>query len=191
VNILIATTPGREIWLRDCVSSFNGIRTTIISDFGWEIDKIKWAYDNTNWEKFWFIHDSCVILNTDFLYSAWKLKGSVAVTDHPVPFGHYLGIYSRKTLKKLGFPEVRNKHDAIKYECDWHIEYKKIENFPVLFNNFNDEYGAVEFRNNRLNVVLENRHLKKYKGSWLCGDCVGKAETCTHIAHVGSLKSKP
>lgn len=186
MNIVIATTPGRELWLKDCVKSFGHLQLTIISDFGWEVDKIRWAYENTNWEKFWFLHDTCEILDPSFLFNAWNQKRSVAVTDHPVPFGHYLGIYSRKTLKKLGFPTVQNKDDAIREECEWHIKYKQIEDFPVLFKNFSDEFGYVKHKNGRLNIVLENKFLRKYKGSWLCGDCVGKQTSCTHTNHVGT-----
>jgi hypothetical protein len=187
MNILIATSPGREDWLRDCTKSFGDIPLTIRSDFSYEIGKLRWAIENTDWARFWLIQDTVVIKNPDFLWNGWSMNSSVALTSHPVPFGMFMGIYSQKILKKLDIPVIRSKEESIKEECNFHNKYLELESVPVLFPDFDDDHATgTEFKHGRLNIKLENDYLIKYKGTWLCGECVGKAISCSHTDHVGS-----
>jgi hypothetical protein len=166
MNILIATTPGRETWLADCVASFKQ-PVTIRSDFSFELGKIKWAYENTNWDRWWLIQDSVIIKDPQFLVDGWKLNTSVALSNCPVPFGMYLGIYSRKTLDRLNRPTCTTKEDSIRFEVEWHNEYRNYEQFPVMFPEFTDQNSkGTEEHYGRVNLVLENDYLIKYKGTW-------------------------
>ncbi len=168
MNILIATSPEREHWLTDCLKSFKTIPVTIRSDYGFELGKIKWAYENTNWDRFWFLQDSVVIKDPKFLQDGWDLQTSVALSNCPVQFGMYMGIYSRKTLDRLTIPRVSTKEDSIRYEVEWHNEYRNYEAFPTMFPQFSDHNAkGTEERHGRINLVLENDYLIKYKGTWV------------------------
>jgi hypothetical protein len=167
MNILIATTPEREHWLADCLKSFGTMPVTVRSDYGYELGKIKWAYENTNWDRFWFFQDSVVIKNKQFLQDGWDMQTSVSINRSPAPYGMYLGIYTRETLNKMYIPMVKTKQDSIKYENDWHREYCSHENVPIMFPEFNDNRAnGTEERHGRINLVLENDYLIKYKGTW-------------------------
>ncbi len=186
MNILIATTPGREKWLSQCLASFGDIPVVIKSDFNFEIGKIRWAIENTNWERFWLFQDSVILKDKNLLELGWKSSDSVALSDHPVPYGMYLGIYERKVIEKIGIPSVKSKEDAVQQECDWHLNYAAVRKIKVLFNNFSDDYAlGVEDVFGRKNLRLENEYLIKYKGTWLCGECVGKSVSCEHTSHIG------
>jgi hypothetical protein len=166
VNILIATTPGRETWLADCVASFKQ-PVTIRSDFSFELGKIKWAYENTNWDRWWLIQDSVVIKDPQFLVDGWDMQSSVAINQSPAPFGMYLGIYSRKTLDKMEIPLVNTKQESITYEISWNKEYCLNENVLIMFPEFNDSRASgTKERHGRVNLVLENDYLIKYKSTW-------------------------
>lgn len=167
MHILVSTSPNRTAWLQDCLTSLGDLPVTVRSDHAFELGKIRWAYEHTTWDRFWLLQDSVVIKDPQFLAEAWALNSSVALTDDPAPFGMYLGIYTRATLDKLQIPWALSKADAIHYEIAFHRDYLEIEPSPVLFPGFNDaSSNRTEDRHGRLNKVLENQHLIKYKGNW-------------------------
>ena len=167
MNILIATTPEREHWLTDCLKSFGTTPVTVRSDYGFELGKIRWAYANTKWDRWWFFQDSVIIKDQSFLQTGWDKGTSVALSNCPTAFGMYLGIYSRATLDKVGFPIVHSKEDAIRYEVEWHLDYCRNESVEVMFPELTDHNAkGTEERHGRINLVLENDYLIKYKGTW-------------------------
>lgn len=167
--IVVSTTPGRELWLTDCLRSIQR-PVLVISNFNYELGKIKFIYDNTNLPFFLLLQDSVIVKNDkffDLMFDAAKM-GSAAVTNDPYIFGMYMGVYTRQTLTQTGIPSCNSKQEAIEYEISWHERYVNFEpTVPTVFPNLNDRQSTrQEFRHGRLNLVLENDYLIKYKGNW-------------------------
>lgn len=168
VKVFIATTPGREVWLSQCLNSLKDIPCVVISDYNFELGKIIWIYKNTNVDRFFLLQDSFIVKNDKF----WKLldeyPNSLSVNDDPYLYGSYVGIYERSVLDKIEIPQPTSKKEAVHLEIEWNKKYVQAAgNVPVLFNDLRDSLAkGIEERNGRQNLVLENDYLIKYKGTW-------------------------
>lgn len=134
---------------------------------GFELGKLRWVVENTTLDRFLFVQDSVVV--SPALYGLLSdFDGSVALLSDPVPFGCYLGVYERKILERVGFPNICSKREAVEAEIWWTQAYcAQAGNVPVLFPELRDS-NAVRHavRHGRENLVLENEFLTKYKGTW-------------------------
>ena len=166
--IVIATTPGREAWLRDCMASIERRSVLVLSDFTFELGKIRHVLEHTDAERFMLLHDTCVVKDQRLFEMCEEFPMSVAFSSCPVKFGMYLGVYTRATLEKLDIPQPVDKEEAIVYERTWNDAYSACEpDAPLLFDDFTDGHSTrTEVRHGRVNLVLENDYLTKYKGTW-------------------------
>jgi hypothetical protein len=164
--IVIATSPGREMWVKDCLESIKS-DVIVVSVNGYELGKIKWVYENTNLDKFVFLQDSVVIRDEEALLKLFEYDGSVCLMDVPNHMGSYLGIYERKILDKIEIPECKTKEQSILYEIEWTTKYREAcDNFyhpdPEI------EHNIVEtvFKHGRENLFYLNHIYEKWKGTW-------------------------
>ena len=166
--IVVPTSPGREHWAKQCSESLKDTPHIVVSEYGYEIGKIRWMMENTNFDRWLMLQDSVVVKDLSLFDLAFSHPNSVALSNCPVKFGMYLGIYTRKTLSKVEIPIAHDKEDAIRYEVEWSKKYCESEkNIPTLFEDFSD--GNSKRTVNifgRENLVLENEYLIKYKGTW-------------------------
>lgn len=165
--IVIGTTPGREQWLQQCMKSIQR-PVLVLSDFSFELGKIKWIFEQTNIERFMFLQDSVVIKNQQIFELLDRDKGSIAFSNDPGMFGMYLGIYERKTLEMIDIPQPKSKAESIAYELSWTESYcKAARNVRLAFSDLGDTKSKrKEHLFGRENLVLENDFLIKYKGNW-------------------------
>lgn len=77
----------------------------------------------------------------------------------------YLNKYRLDVIKQLELPKVSSKRDAVDVESSLHSQYRKIEN-PIVFDKEFKDNPKREEKFNRVNMVIENEYLKKYKGTW-------------------------
>lgn len=165
--IVIGSSPGREKWLADCTASISKEHIAVVS-FGFELAKISWVMNNTNADRFLFLQDSWLVKDDGF----WDLldahSGSVAITCDPYLYGCYAGVYERAVIDQIAIPVITDKRDAIAKEIDWHKQYVGVVGNPaVLFPELTDNNSTrQEQRHGRMNLVLENQYLVKYKGTW-------------------------
>jgi hypothetical protein len=164
--VVIATAPERDHWVAQCTASMKNIPHIVLSVSGYELGKIKWMYDNTNFDRWFFLQDSVVIKDTRIFDMAFAYSKTVALCHLP---SMYMGVYCRETLHNVEIPDVQDKEEAIHYETHW-VNYKYYAaegDVPILFDNFGDSY-ATGIKNifGRDNLVLENDYLIKYKGTW-------------------------
>lgn len=163
--IVIATTPGRELWLKDCLESLNR-PCLILSDFTYELGKIRWCAHNLK-EKFLFLQDSVIIKSHDWIDEVLEFPGSTALTDDPRVYGMYMGVYEPDLLLQTSLPQVHNKAEAIRYEIDWTCEYAGISNPRVLWSDLKDaKHNGEVTRHGKLCRILENDFIIKYKSNW-------------------------
>jgi hypothetical protein len=165
--IVVATTPGRQEWLAQCLASIKQ-PVLVLSDFTFELGKINWIFNNTKIDRFMFLQDSVVIKNQDLFDLLFKDKGSIALTNDPCMYGMYLGVYERQVLEKIEIPIPKNKAESIAYELSWTENYcKAAGNVRLAFTDFSDSRSRrKEVLFGRENLVLENDFLIKYKGNW-------------------------
>ena len=164
--IVIATTPGRENWLGQCLASITR-PVLVLSDFTFELGKINWVFNQTNVERFFFLQDSVVIKNEE-LFELLHERASIALTNDPNVYGMYMGIYEREHLVKIDIPIPKSKRQSIEYELSWTQAYcKAAKNVRVAFPDLTDSNAKrKEVIFGRENLVLENDYLIKYKGNW-------------------------
>ena len=165
LTIVIGTSPGRESWLSECLGSI-AFPTVVVSNFGFEIGKLRWIMDNSTIERFVFLQDTVKILDNKIFEILDKVDGSVSLMDVPGRFGSYLGVFERKTIEAVGLPEVASKSDSIFFESHWTAQYvmgcKKISNLDGLENQLIEN----QFKNGRNNLVYRNKYFEKWKGDW-------------------------
>ena len=161
----MATAPGREAWLAQCLKSVSR-PVVVVSGPDWEMAKLRHAYSAIRGERFFFLPDSYVVNDERIFDVVEDLTGSVAVTDLPSAFGTFAGVYERRVLKRVGFPAVSSKEEAVHYELEWARDYLvAAKGAVVLFPGFGHSEDFVE-RFGRINMVDENQFLTKYKGTW-------------------------
>jgi len=163
--IVIATSPGRESWIKDCLESIKS-PAIVVSGYGHELGKLKWVYDNTNLDRFIFLQDSVVIKDSDLLLSLFDAQGSVCIMCGPRHFGSYLGLYERETLNQLDIPEVKSKMESVQYEVSWTEKYFKL--CKTVSHPVEIKHQVVEtiFKHGRENQVSINKLYEKWKGTW-------------------------
>ena len=165
--VVIGSSPDRQEWLADCSGSIKRDHIAVVNT-GFELGKIRWVIENTTADRFLFLQDSWLIKNEGF----WDLldahSGSLAINSDPYYFGCYAGVYERSVIERIGVPLMADKRDAIRNEVEWHKAYVQVAGEPtVLFPDLTDNNatGTVE-RHGRINLVLENKYIAKYKGTW-------------------------
>jgi len=183
-------------FLEDCLASFNGLYSTpvyvVLTDQQgdwppdiyeriekagyhpiptgdcWEVNAIRAVYDMVpELEEFFFLQDTVEVLDPVGL-------AELIFTVHrgyscPVnkPFQCYLGKYRREVLDNVDWPRVVTKEDAVRQEGRFTQQYLNKDPKPprILFPGFN-EGASFEEKHGRLNRVVENDYLRKYRGTW-------------------------
>ena len=165
--IVIGSSPDRAEWLESSSGSI-GREHVIVSNWGYELNKIRWVIENTAAERFLFLQDSWRIKSPEFFDLLDKASGSVAITSDPYFFGCFAGVYERAVIEKIGIPNIETKLNAVLAEKWWHEEYVRVAGEPtVLFPELTDDRATeVRFFNGRENLILENDYVLKYKGTW-------------------------
>jgi hypothetical protein len=165
--IVICTTPGREMWLADCLASIKR-DVIVLSDFTFELGKIDWLVKNTNFDRFLILQDSVVVKDDSFFDKVFAFEGSVSINQCPTWYGSFMGIFEREPLLKVGVPIPNNKRDVVRLEYEWTPQYCAAAGaVTVMFPQLRDENASGKvMRHGRENLVLENEYLIKYKGNW-------------------------
>ena len=165
--IVVATTPGRENWLAQCLASISQ-PVLVLSDFTFELGKINWVFNNTKVDRFMFLQDSVVIKDEKIFELLTQDEGSISLTNDPCIYGMYLGIYERKILNQIDIPIPKSKRESIDYELTWTDSYcRAARNVRVAFTDLADSKSKrKQVLFGRENLVLENDFLIKYKGNW-------------------------
>ena len=165
--IVIGSSPDRGEWAAEASASI-GREHIVVSNYGFELNKIRWVIENTRAERFLFLQDSWRIKSDKFWGLIDQFEGSIALNRDPYFFGCYAGVYERWVVERIGIPWVENKQHSILLEIDWHRHYVEIAGEPtVLFPELTDANATgVVVKNGRENLLLENEYVEKWKGTW-------------------------
>lgn len=152
--------------MTECLASVAG-EAIVVSAGNYELGKLDWIVQNTTLERFLFLQDSVIVQPS--LYSLLdEFTGSVALLSDPDVFGSYIGVYERDVLIRVGIPSIQSKLEAVQAERSWTKKYVEAAGeVPVLFPEVTDRNAdRVLIRHGRENLILENEHFTKFKGTW-------------------------
>lgn len=163
--VVISTSPGREDWVKEILGSITR-PVVVISDFGYELGKIKWVFENTNCDRFLFLQDSLVVRDESLFDLVFESPGSSCIMDVPSCFGSYMGVYERTVLSKIEIPMITTKEESIFHEIDWTRRYVALcEKFSHPVNVVHKEIETVR-KFGRENLLYVNQFYEKWKGDW-------------------------
>lgn len=156
--VVIGSHPGSP-WLADCLKTIPATRKVRVHRAGgYEIAALRTA---TRWRaRFVFLQDSTQVLHPDF----WDIIDN---TEPTWLFGGppmYMAVYQRRhlTTPLEQAPEKMDKLSSIR----WEGELQERIHYPTLWPEVNDATGYHQERHGRMNLVLENTYLRKFKGNW-------------------------
>ena len=158
IPVVIGSHPGSP-WLADCLRSIPTGRTVKVHRTGgYEITALRTAC--RYFDRFLFLQDSTEVLHREF----WDI---IDTAEPTWLFGGppmYLGVYDRTNLEACieDAPAEMNKEWSIA----WEGALPERLTLPTLWPEVTDATGRFEERHGRNNLVLENKLLRKWKGSW-------------------------
>jgi hypothetical protein len=157
--VLVGSHPGSP-WLKDCLKTIPKGRTVKVHRTGgYEIAALRTGI--RHFDRFLFLQDSTEVLDPAF----WEI---IDTTPSTWLFGGppmYLGVYYSDELWQAisDAPEVMTKQWSITWEG---ALPKRLSHYGCLWPEVSDATGRQEERYGRNNLVLENRYLRKWKGTW-------------------------
>lgn len=160
----------KETWLADLLASMKGCaypyKVFYLDTF--ELSVIQMALATTNFDEFLFLPDSTVIQDLSFFDMVFQgTEGmSVSVFNEPCLGAMYMMKYRRKILETMPIPVVPNKKMAVFWEVVFNEFYVGLESqIKVLFPEVKHSETFME-KHGRLNMVMGNKYLLRFKGSW-------------------------
>ena len=164
--IIIGTRPNRKEQLQNCWNSIKSpyLRIAVDCD-GYEIGKIKWVLEHTDFDEFVFLQDSIEIKDNSIFDFCFSYNGGVSLCKYPMLLGCYLGKYERKALEQMSLPNIKDKSEAVDYESRFATEYLKYGNLLEVGGSLRDVDNFVKKWGHKV-MKIENEYLIKYKSIW-------------------------
>lgn len=175
-GIVVTTSKYTEKWLDECLDSlpknypilvvsnnFETPKANVVNNWnGFEVGGIKRGAEV--FDEFIHLMDTCVINNPEIIERSFEHQGSVYFTPG---FFSYLGKYKKDILDKIGVPIIHTKAEAVECEARWNGRYLAQDKDAIQFRPILPvESDVFEEKNGRLNMVLSNGFITKYKGTW-------------------------
>jgi alpha-N-acetylglucosamine transferase len=139
-GIVIATSPGRQSHLEQIEKTLDRPHL-VVSSYGYELGKIKWVYDHTDWDRFVFLQDSVVITDNSVFDRIWDTPGSICLHHERNHYSCYLGVYERKILDKIDIPVISTKQESVQYEEEWTQPYVRACEELTCFDEPRGSFG--------------------------------------------------
>lgn len=168
VGAVDATSP----WLADLRASLAGCRWPVDVHVtrDWELHSI--GYGALRWDEFVFLPESTIVRDLDVFERCFVEHAGRSVnlgTAQGLRFRMYLGKYRAAAVGTLGVPWVGGKGEAIQQEVTWCTAYAEAEAAAGLLADVGgpmEHTDVREDRHGRVNMVVGNEYLVRYKGTW-------------------------
>lgn len=168
-GIMIASSFGREGWAKECSESIPR-QHVIVTTRGYEIDKLRWFMENTNWDRVVFIQDSMTLVDEAVFDIIGSTEGSICLNHNERHFGCFGGVYERRLLETMVLPKVRTKKDSILSETSFNEAYASLaQSISTLtcYGEVENPYRWIKiFTHGRWNVVYSTKFFTKWQGQW-------------------------
>ena len=173
VAVVIGATRGDSPWLADLLPTLDGCRWPVVVHLtrGFELATIGWAAE---WfDEYVFLPESSRVLDLTVFDRCFGDHAGVSVSLGRAQGGEfrmYLGKYLAASVRALGVPSVGSKEEAVQYEGGaWCGRYREREEAARRFARVGGPMEHTnEFveRHGRVNMIVRNEHLERWKGSW-------------------------
>ena len=173
--IIVSTAPGMESWLDQCLKSLRPVRGIPVIIYRntlgtGEGESLRQAALYTQYDEVIFLHDTMELLDPrliDYCFTehAGKSIGFMGGLD----FGMNSGKFKPAVLRQMRETVLRvpkDKQEATDMEFGFGAEYQRYEPEAFVMPDPLLDRPVFERRFGRVNMVLENRYLRKWKGCW-------------------------
>lgn len=169
--VVVGATPDGDAWVDDLLASLGDCPwpVEVHRTREWELATIAWAA--RRWDEYVFLPQSTVVLAARLFERAFTehAEWSVSLASaQKRSFRMYLGKYRSAAVVELGVPTVPDKAAAIHQETAWCGDYATLEagrQRLVSIGGPLDHTDRLEHRHGRLNMVVENEYLRRWKGT--------------------------
>jgi len=137
---------------------------------GYECGAIQMVLDQTDLDEFFLLQDTWEINDPVYLFDlAFNIHKGACVTIHPR--GQCYAVkFCREVLQQMEIPKTRTKERAIYHEAHFVKDYLKLDtpHHTVCpdWGNVDERKQLKEEKFGRLNLVISNDIVTKYKGTW-------------------------
>lgn len=165
--IAIVHHQSNKLFLDDLLKSLEGVEYPIKvyendpNDSRFELGVLQKALDEFDDDVF-LIQDSCEVKDVALFDKAAKHNGGLALCHR---FMSYLGKYKKDVLKQMEIPVVTHKNDSIHHELHFNSLYMRLDPEFIYLDPMVDNEQREE-KHGRINMILENQWVKKYKNTW-------------------------
>lgn len=157
IPLVIGSHPGSP-WINDW-PRFGPRRVHIHRDGGYELTALRAAVDR--YPRFIYLQDSCEVLSPAFWTTIDALTEPTWIFGPP---GMYLGVYDSAELRPV--LDQAPTHVDKRTSIEWEGLIRDRLPHPTIWGEVTDAVGRMEERHGRMNLVLENQFLRKFKGNW-------------------------
>ena len=172
--IVIATTPSRYDFLKNCMDTLEGYDKypiIILSDYTYGEGKIDRIINHTDIEEFTLIADSMEILDPTMFDILFQTYQGQSVSYYKVPQTMYMGLgkYKSAVLRKLPIDwniKTFDKSDAVSQTIGGFYLKEDPDMAYLLPDTAEWETGTFIEKFGRKNMVVKNDYFIKYKGHW-------------------------
>lgn len=165
-GIVIGTTADGAPWRAQLMTSLirQQNRYPILEVQAWELQALQIGAGV--FDRFVFLPQSTEVLDGRLFDLILEGTASVSLAQHPGPFGMYMGVYQSDVVRCLELPKIETKSEAIWWEDRWTQPYIDMAGGYVAFDDL-PHSQVFEERFGRLNMVVQNQWLRRWKGSWM------------------------
>lgn len=173
--IIISTAVGMEPWLDQCMKSLRPVRGIPVIIYRntlgtGEAESLRQAALYTQYDEVIFLHDTMELLDPGLIdycfdHHAGKSIGFMGGLD----FGMNSGKFKPAVLKQMEetvFRVPKDKAEATDMEFAFGEEYQRYEPEAFVMPDPLLDRPVFKRRFGRVNMVLENRYLRKWKACW-------------------------
>lgn len=146
--------------MKDCPYDYH-IFTNPRNDSGYEMAALKYA--STLNDDIVFLQDSCEIKDIGIFRMLAEATGGIGICKN---FNSYIGKYKGEILCQMNFPMVKSKEEAITQEGIWTRDYIHRDPDFRWFHQLLKDNPKREEKFGRMNMVLENDYMKKFKATF-------------------------
>ena len=155
---------------------------------GWDTQLLHAMMEETGYEEWLFLHDTCVVLDHALMDMVFKDHAGRSVSLFPW-YRNFIGKYTRVDLEAFPPPTCTSKREAFLAEMRWCPEYEKRSQSVRLFLADGSTDLMMELMgeaHGKKVMMIGNEYFIKYKHSWRVPDAWQAELTATDNTFVGN-----
>ena len=157
-----------SVWLGELLSSLKTDYPILITNHeGYQIDALRETFERTDYDEIFFLNETMVVKDNSLWHLIFQnFKGVTVMMGEK--FQMFLNKYQREVVEQTSFPVVNSRlEDVMMGEDAWHRDYEQACGTWESIHPIGDGHmTGWEDKHGRMNKVLENPYIKKWKHHW-------------------------